>query len=159
MAGEIMEDIALARLAKKAGIRYRWVFGEKVVETRMYRGLSDIWHGFSKNMSEIMRGRDAGVCVVMALKSFTLGWGSVVLPLAFWGLGSQDPAGAMAFWMCAAASAALFLAQAATVLDLQVPVGYAVFLPAGFTLHAAITLNSCLNAGQRRWKDRVYGSS
>lgn len=47
--GHIVDDMQLARSVKAAGREIRLVNGTDLVSTRWYRGLREIWHGFSKN--------------------------------------------------------------------------------------------------------------
>lgn len=46
---EVAEDLKLARLLKKTGARFRLDYAPDLLETRMYSGFWEIWHGFSKN--------------------------------------------------------------------------------------------------------------
>ncbi|MGH9785226.1 MAG: glycosyltransferase [Terriglobia bacterium] len=47
---EVVEDVELARLAKRAGFRIWFGSGEGVVSTRMYRRYSEMWDGWLKNL-------------------------------------------------------------------------------------------------------------
>lgn len=47
--GHIVDDMQLARSVKAAGHEIRLVNGTDLVSTRWYRGLVEIWRGFSKN--------------------------------------------------------------------------------------------------------------
>jgi len=47
---EIVEDVELARLVKKAGLRIWFGPGEGVVSARMYRRYSEMWDGWRKNL-------------------------------------------------------------------------------------------------------------
>ncbi len=51
VAGEILEDVALARLAKAAGRRIRFRYGSDIVRTRMYRNFAQLCEGWSKNLA------------------------------------------------------------------------------------------------------------
>ncbi|MFP4527638.1 MAG: glycosyltransferase [Candidatus Kapaibacterium sp.] len=46
----VVEDVALARRAKKAGLRILTASGLDMVESRMYTGWRDVWQGLSKNL-------------------------------------------------------------------------------------------------------------
>ncbi len=50
VAGAILEDVALARLAKAAGYRLRFRVSS-VVSTRMYRSFAAMWEGWTKNLA------------------------------------------------------------------------------------------------------------
>jgi hypothetical protein len=47
---EVLEDVALARLAKSAGIRLRFAPGDQICRVRMYSTFGDMWEGWSKNL-------------------------------------------------------------------------------------------------------------
>lgn len=47
--GHIVDDMQLARSVKAAGYHQRLVNGTDLVTTRWYRGIGEIWRGFSKN--------------------------------------------------------------------------------------------------------------
>jgi len=47
---KVVEDLAIARLAIRRGIRVLSVAGTARIYTRMYRSFAEIWDGFSKNM-------------------------------------------------------------------------------------------------------------
>lgn len=48
--GEVLEDVALARLAKSAGYRLHFGPGEEICRVRMYANFKDMWEGWSKNL-------------------------------------------------------------------------------------------------------------
>ena len=49
LAGEVVEDLALARRIKGAGLRLRYLLGLDAMELRMYRDFASLWEGWSKN--------------------------------------------------------------------------------------------------------------
>ena len=49
LAGEVAEDLALARRIKGAGLRLRYLLGLDAVEVRMYPNFAALWEGWSKN--------------------------------------------------------------------------------------------------------------
>lgn len=56
VAGEILEDVALAIRLKKAGYRIRFAPGTGIVRTRMYRSFRAMWEGWKKNLYRLMGG-------------------------------------------------------------------------------------------------------
>jgi glycosyltransferase involved in cell wall biosynthesis len=54
VAGEILEDVALARRAKQAGSRIYFASGVGIVRTRMYRNFGAMWEGWTKNLQLLM---------------------------------------------------------------------------------------------------------
>ena len=49
-ANEMLEDVALARLVKRAGSRLYFASGLGIVRTRMYRSFGAMWEGWTKNL-------------------------------------------------------------------------------------------------------------
>ncbi len=56
IAGEILEDVALARRAKEAGWRLFFGPGQGIVQTRMYRSFGAMWDGWTKNLCPLFGG-------------------------------------------------------------------------------------------------------
>src|SRR5579863_220078 len=51
IAGEILEDVALARRVKAAGRRIRFRYAADAVRTRMYRNFRQLREGWTKNLA------------------------------------------------------------------------------------------------------------
>jgi glycosyltransferase involved in cell wall biosynthesis len=49
-AGDILEDVALARRVKQAGLGLYFASGRGIVRTRMYRSFGAMWQGWTKNL-------------------------------------------------------------------------------------------------------------
>ena len=47
---EVLEDVALARLAKSAGFRLHFGPGDQICQVRMYSSFKAMWEGWSKNL-------------------------------------------------------------------------------------------------------------
>jgi hypothetical protein len=56
LASEIVEDVALARLAKQARFRIFFGPGQGIVQTRMYRSFPAMWEGWTKNLYPLFGG-------------------------------------------------------------------------------------------------------
>jgi glycosyltransferase involved in cell wall biosynthesis len=56
IANQILEDVALARLVKRAGSRLYFASGAGVVHTRMYRSFGAMWEGWTKNLYALIGG-------------------------------------------------------------------------------------------------------
>lgn len=54
VAGEVLEDVALARLAKQAGVRLYFASGTGIMRVRMYRTFRAMWQGWTKNLYPLM---------------------------------------------------------------------------------------------------------
>jgi len=159
--GEIMDDIALAKVVKQSGYRLYCMFGDELIRTRMYQSFSDIWEGFSKNLGDIMRDDNALTSMFTAFKSLLLGWMPVMLPfLTGYGL-SMGKGGMLDYWtfgLSIFGAAVIFVSCLLTIKALKIPFGYVFSSPLGFTMHSILTLNSLSNRikGERKWKGRRY---
>lgn len=72
VATSVVEDVALARLAKKQGVNARVIRAEKFGRVRMYDSLAAIWRGFEKNSFRfLMINPLSGMIVVVASIIFT----------------------------------------------------------------------------------------
>jgi len=56
VAGEVLEDVALARRAKQAGYRIYFAPGLGIARVRMYRSFAAMWQGWTKNLYPLMGG-------------------------------------------------------------------------------------------------------
>ncbi|MGB8674489.1 MAG: glycosyltransferase family A protein [Candidatus Acidiferrales bacterium] len=63
IAGEILEDVALARRVKRAGYGIYFTAPMGVVRTRMYRTLGAMWQGWTKNLYALMGGTPQGTLI------------------------------------------------------------------------------------------------
>jgi chlorobactene glucosyltransferase len=158
---EIMEDMAFAKIVKRSGNSLRWVFGEDLVKTRMYRTFSHIWEGFSKNLVDVMNIRSVSVSIYFCLKSLLLGWMPVILPI--WTLPNlaQGEKDILSYWGCGLSllgSVIMLMLSLSIIKALKIPLWHFLFFPLGLTMHAALIVNSMWSQkrGGRKWKDRVY---
>jgi glycosyltransferase involved in cell wall biosynthesis len=51
VAGDLLEDVAIARRVKQAGGKLQFRFGGEIVTTRMYRGWNEMREGWAKNLA------------------------------------------------------------------------------------------------------------
>lgn len=58
---EVLEDVALAKLAKASGVRLRFGPGEQIARVRMYRSFSAMWEGWTKNLFPLVTGTGQSV--------------------------------------------------------------------------------------------------
>ncbi|WP_254927350.1 glycosyltransferase [Cyanobium sp. T1B-Tous] len=91
VAGEVVEDLALARAIKGQGLRLRYLLGLDWLTLRMYRDFAALWEGWTKNW---LLGLDRNVPKALAagalvLQLYAVPW--LLLPLAL-GLAVLDPA-------------------------------------------------------------------
>ena len=156
VAGEVLEDVALARLAKQSGIRLYFASGQGIMRVRMYRTFWAMWEGWSKNLYPLIGATTAGTT---ARPSRAVGrelfrvvpWIPVlVLPLALvhliWGV------------LGVALLAGRHAAYAADLRRNRFRAGLALYYLPGVALYAAALLNSewRYTQGSVAWKGREY---
>ena len=61
VATEVLEDVALARLAKNGGVRLHFASGVAIIRVRMYRTFRSMWEGWTKNLFPLMGGTPRAV--------------------------------------------------------------------------------------------------
>jgi len=72
IAGDLLEDVAMARLVKSSGRRIFFRYGGEAVRTRMYRSWSQMKEGWAKNLALLFR---RPVCrALMSLALWALAW-------------------------------------------------------------------------------------
>ena len=82
VAGEVVEDIELAKLVKSNGLRLKFVLGIDAVNVRMYSNFSNLWEGWTKNWylglnGNIFKAISASLIVFWI---YTIPW--LIIPLA-----------------------------------------------------------------------------
>jgi len=148
IAGEVLEDVAFARLAKQAGLRLHFAPGNGIMRVRMYRTFGAMWQGWTKNLYPLMGGtsRAVGRELFRIVPWIPL----LVLPLALlhliWGA------------LSIALLAGRHAAYAADLRRNRFPVSLALYYLPGVTLYAAALLNSEWRyaKGSVAWKGRNY---
>jgi glycosyltransferase involved in cell wall biosynthesis len=76
--GAIVDDMALGRVMKEAGLEVAFVPGDQLAVCRMYRSGGEAWRGFSKNLYPGLGS------IPLALFVAALYFGSFVLPWLVW---------------------------------------------------------------------------
>jgi chlorobactene glucosyltransferase len=156
---EVAEDLALAQTYVSKGLRLHFAFADRLMETRMYRGLSHLIEGWSKNIylggrrsfpDEPLRRALVPVMLVLAM----LFWLTppVVLAVATVepALGPVVPAALVAtglsalFWML-------------ICYGMDIPAVYGFGYPLGASMALYIILRSTWRGGRRvEWRGRAY---
>jgi glycosyltransferase involved in cell wall biosynthesis len=152
VAGEVLEDLALARLAKQAGVRIYFASGYGIMRVRMYRTFSAMWQGWTKNLYPLMGGAAGGTSRAVGRELFrVVPWiPLLVLPLALlhliWGV------------LGVALLAGRHAAYAADLRRNRFPARLALYYLPGVALYTAVLLNSELRyaGGSVAWKGREY---
>lgn len=84
VAGEVLEDVALAKRVKSAGYRIWFGSGKGIVRVRMYRTFGAMWEGWRKNLYPLMGGNGAAIGkeITRALAPLL---GALIASIATWG--------------------------------------------------------------------------
>jgi chlorobactene glucosyltransferase len=142
VAGEVVEDVMLARRIKAAGLRLRMIDGNRLVGCRMYRDWPEVRDGFAKN---ILSGH-AGSVLFLALSTL-FHWTVFVLPWLLWPLNS---------WFALLAGVGVLIRGLTAVFTRQRALD-ALFMPVSVVLMTLIAGRAVWwhYRGGPRWKGRV----
>ena len=107
LAGEVVEDLALARAIKAGGHRLRYLLGLDAVDLRMYSNLAALWEGWTKNWflgldRDPVKALGAALVVVLM---FSVPW--LLLPASLVLLWLQPLLASAWWWLMALASLAI----------------------------------------------------
>jgi chlorobactene glucosyltransferase len=156
--GIIAEDVALARVMKRAGRRVALLGGDGMLRARMYTGWRTLWPGLAKNVVDMMGGPVP--TVLTAFGGMTLAWLAIAVPLIDLAVleRAPDSAAIAALALASAASCAAFGLHLAGALYLRIPVWYGLLFPLGYSAGALIALDSVRRrlTGRVAWKGRTY---
>ena len=157
---EVAEDLALAQAFFRAGRKLRFVFAQRLMETRMYRDLPHLVEGWSKNL--YLGGRLSFPDEPLARALVPL---LVALPLILWVLPPLAWLGGAAGWfqpsLTAAAATATVLSAvfwAIISVSMRIPPWYALGYPLGAGMALFIVARSTVRGGEVEWKGRRYGN-
>jgi chlorobactene glucosyltransferase len=159
---EVAEDLALAQVYVRKGLKLHFAFAERLMETRMYRGLSHLIEGWSKNIylggrrsfpDEPLRRALVPAMLVVAMLFWLIPAGVVLgsgldLNLELW----RAPA------LLACVLAAVFWML--ICYGMEIPALYGLAYPVGALMSLYIILRSTWR-GRRQveWKGRTYRRS
>ncbi len=148
VAGEILEDVALAQSVKRDGFRLWFGAGAGIVRVRMYRTFQAMWEGWKKNLYRLMGNTPAGMRRELLT---TVPWIPCLLLLA----GVR--------WHAFAVLGLVLLlgrhaAYAAVLARNQYPVSRIVYYVPAAALYAAVLVASWRSHARGRiaWKGREY---
>lgn len=142
----LIEDVQLARVAVRLGVRVVLARGEDAVEVRMYENLAALWQGFSKNTFRFVRDspRSGIVTAVTGLLFATCAMRAVKL---------EKP---QATVLCLIAPT---VALGPWYRRFNVTWQYAALFPLAATIFQVVALDSIrrtISPGQTVWKGRRY---
>jgi hypothetical protein len=148
VAGEVLEDVALAERVKQMGYRLYFAPGEGIARVRMYRTFGEMWEGWKKNLYPLMITPPGSVArellsVVPWLPIVLLFFGAT--HRIFWILGLALLAGRHA-------------AYAAVLRRNRYPISRILYYPPAVALYATALVASASNyaRGKVVWKGREY---
>ncbi|MBI4467600.1 MAG: glycosyltransferase [Acidobacteria bacterium] len=155
---EMLEDVALARLLKRSGCRLYFARGVGLARSRMYRGLEEMWQGWSKNLFPLFgrrKGTVAGAVTGAALD--TLVW--LFLLVALYGSWAGWPVSRFMVVFLLAIIGWRHFRYGQALRRNRYPLACFPYYTLGSVLFAALMVNSAskyLRGEPVRWKGREY---
>jgi len=152
VAGEVLEDVALARRARHAGFKIYFARSEGIARTRMYRTFGEMWEGWKKNLYPLVGGTP--LALFRELVS-VIPWLPVLLFGVIW-LTFPQTWVRLAFGLLALYS--VLGRNAAELRENRYPAsGILYYVPALFLYSAALVASAVAHArGRVTWKGREY---
>ena len=153
----ICEDVALARVIKRAGGRVALHDGREAISARMYTGWRSLWEGVAKNLVDMLGGPLP--TLVSALAATAIAWAAVLIPAVdAIGCAGGTSSSCVALGPALAASAAAVGFHVAGAHYFGIPLWYGLLFPAGYTAGAVIAIDSLRlrMSGRVTWKGRTY---
>lgn len=157
VSSEICEDLEFARRLKQSGCAVLLMDGADAISTRMYTGWRTLWPGLAKNLIDTLGGRRT--TLVLAASAVVLAWAAVAIPVRDAVAWLNGIPGAWAALIPALlASAAAFGLHIAAARHFRIPLYYGLLFPLGYTVGAAMALDSVRRrlCGRVIWKGRIY---
>jgi len=148
VAGEVLEDVALARIAKQAGVRLHFASGRGILRVRMYRTFRMMWQGWTKNLYPLMGATPRAVGRELRA---VVPWVSLALILL-------TPVHLFLGVLGAALLAGRHLGYATALLRNRFPVSRVIYYMPAVALYAAALLASewLYARGHVAWRGREY---
>jgi chlorobactene glucosyltransferase len=156
---EVAEDLALAQIYLRKGLKLHFAFAERLMETRMYHGLAHLIEGWSKNIylggrrsfpDEPLRRALVPLMLIVALVYWLVPVAALAATLV---LPSPEHLREAAL-MAMALSAGFWML---ICFGMRIPVLYGLGYPLGALMALYIALRSTWRGGRRvEWKGRVY---
>ncbi|MBN1653658.1 MAG: glycosyltransferase [Deltaproteobacteria bacterium] len=152
VAHEIVDDMALCRLAKKRHARVVFMDGYETARCRMYRSADALWTGFSKNIYEGIGGNPFALLFVIGLYSSAFIWPYVSSALS-WALNLYS-----ILYTALLGVAANMLMRLLLSLRYRHPISGVLLHPVSVIGLLALSINSfrCTLKDAIRWRGRAY---
>src|SRR5918995_842669 len=157
---EVAEDLAHAQTYLQKGLKLHFAFAERLMETRMYRGLASLVEGWSKNIYLGGRRSFPDEPIARALVPFML-----VIAMLYWLLppvtllmSALVPSIAHLQVPALAASLTAAIFWMLICWGMRIPAAYGLFYPLGALMTLYISMRSTWRGARRvEWRGRVYG--
>ena len=151
---DVLEDVFIAKRAKRAGLKLLVADGKQIFSIRMYFGLKEIWFGWQKNMFFAMKES-----VLKATYNVAVVLGFVFTPYIILAINIFEQIGWL--WIGMAMVGVVLVSAAAykTCDEMGLRRNNAVLFPIGALVMAAIMANSMFHTLVRKktkWRGRVY---
>jgi glycosyltransferase involved in cell wall biosynthesis len=152
VANQVLEDVALARNAKRAELGLYFASGRGIVRTRMYRSFGAMWEGWTKNLYPLIGSS------VVALAGELSGWAATAGLILILSLKIVNPIGWMIVGACAAALSTRFGEYALFLRRNLLPISLIQYYVPGVCLYSAALIASWWKntRGEVVWKGRAY---
>jgi glycosyltransferase involved in cell wall biosynthesis len=152
VANRVLEDVALARRVKQAGLGLYFASGRGIVRTRMYRSFGAMWEGWTKNLYPLIGSS------VFALVGELGGWAAMAALILVLSLKIVNPIGWMIVGACAAALVTRFGEYALFLRRNLLPISLIQYYVPGVCLYSAALIASWWKntRGEVVWKGRAY---
>ena len=161
VAGEILEDVALARRLKQQGYGIYFTAPIGVVRTRMYRTFRAMWQGWTKNLYPLMSGNMKSLLVELVAASPIIETALLLVALALSLRHLGDFLIAPLLVMVFVILLARHIFHAVALYRNLYPLWYIEYLVPGSLLYAAALAASWWKSthGAITWKGRAYSAS
>ena len=157
VAGEVLEDVALARLMKQKGFGIYFTAPLGIVRTRMYRSFRAMWQGWTKNLYPLAGGtpRATAIEVAEACPFFEV---LTFVALGTLALEKRTESPLLLLLIAVAALGGAHIRYAAALYRNLYPVSYIQYYALAVCLYSAALLASWWKntRGAVVWKGRTY---
>ncbi len=151
---DVLEDVLIAKRAKRAGLKLLVADGKKLFSIRMYFGLKEIWFGWQKNMFFAMKES-----VLKATYNVAVVLGFVFTPYIILAINIFEQIGWLWIGMSMVGVVLVSAAAYKTCDEMGLHRNNAVLFPMGALVMAAIMANSMFHTLVRKktkWRGRIY---